>query len=66
MKECPSCGTMVPVSASRCKECFHDFDEAPKQSSGGPIFLLGSVALMAVVAAGVFYWITATPIEEKM
>lgn len=66
MKECPSCGTMVPTSASRCKECFHDFDQAPARSAGGPIFLLGSVAMMAVVAAGVFYYITATPIEEKI
>lgn len=66
MKECPSCGTMVPASADRCKECFHDFNEAPARSAGGPIFLLGSVAAMAVVAAGVLWYVTGNPIEEKI
>ena len=66
MKECPSCGAMVPKSADRCKECFHDFNEAPARSNGGPIFLLASVAAMAVVAAGVLWYITSNPIEEKI
>ena len=57
---------MVPKSADRCKECFHDFNEAPAQSSGGPIFLLGSVAAMAVVAAGVLWYVTSNPVEEKI
>lgn len=66
MKECPSCGTMVPTSASRCKECFHDFDEPPAQSNGGPIFLLGAVAAMAIVLAGVLWYVTSNPLEEKI
>lgn len=67
MKECPSCGTMVPVSASRCKDCFHDFAEAPpRRSVAGPLIMLASFAAMAVVGALTFWWIASSPIEEKI
>lgn len=66
MKECPSCGASVPKSAERCKECFHDFSEVASRSNGGPIFLMGAAAAMAVIAAGTFWWVTSSPIEEKI
>lgn len=54
-KTCPSCQEEVPTAAPRCKHCFHDFTEAPPKKSGGPIALLGMLAVMALIAAGVFY-----------
>ena len=66
MKECPSCGTMVPRSAERCKDCFHDFSEVASTSNGGPIFLLAAVAAMAVVLAGVLWFVTGTATEEHI
>lgn len=67
MKECPSCGTMVPDSASRCKDCFHDFTEAPpRRSMTGALVMLASFAAMAVVGALTFWWIASSPIEEKI
>lgn len=67
MKECPACGTMVPASAARCKECFHDFNEAPPaRTNGGPILLLVVGAAMAVIAAGVLWYVTSKPLEERI
>ncbi len=54
-KTCPSCQEEVPTAAPRCKHCFHDFTEAPPKKSGGPIALLGMLAVMALIAAGVFW-----------
>lgn len=66
-KDCPSCGLTVPKSASRCKECFHDFDAAPKKTSwAGPIALLMSMAAMAVVAAVTLGVIVMRPTEERI
>ena len=56
----------MPKSAERCKECFHDFSEVASRSNGGPIFLMGAAAAMAVIAAGTFWWVTSSPIEEKI
>ncbi len=67
MKECPSCGMDVPVSANRCKECFHDFNEAPpKRSWAGPLMLLASLAGMAVVGALTLLFIVSAPVEERI
>lgn len=66
MKDCPSCGTTVPESASRCKDCFHDFDEEPPRRSGGPIFLLAALAAMAVVGAFTLWWVASAPIEQRI
>lgn len=49
-KSCPSCSAEVPVEASRCKHCFHDFTEDPPKKSG-PMVLLGFLALMMVLGA---------------
>ena len=67
-KECPSCGTIVPESAARCKECFHDFteDEPQSRSSSGILMVLGAFAAMAVVGSGVLWYITSTPTEERI
>ncbi|MCB9690028.1 MAG: hypothetical protein H6738_06045 [Alphaproteobacteria bacterium] len=67
MKECPSCGTEVPTEATRCKQCFHDFtQDAPKTNLLGPLFVLGSVALMAVVASVVLLAVFMMPVEERV
>ncbi len=66
-KECPSCGADVPVSATRCKECFHDFSEQPRRMSwAGPIMLLASVAAMAVVGTITLAVIVSQPVEERI
>lgn len=67
-KDCPSCGAVVPASASRCKDCFHDFTEedlaAPSRS--GPVMVLATLAAMATVGAGTLWYIVSQPIEEKI
>ncbi len=67
MKDCPSCAETVPESATLCRHCFHDFteDNAPTRT-GGPIFLLGSVALMALLAATTFGYVASQPLEERI
>lgn len=67
-KDCPSCGAVVPASATRCKECFHDFteDDLPSRSRSGPIMVLATVAAMATVGAGTLWYIVSQPIEEKI
>ena len=68
-KECPSCGTDVPVSATRCKTCFHDFteDEEIKRSGmSGPLALLGAFAAMAVVGALTFWMISSQPLDQRI
>ncbi len=67
MKDCPSCGETVPRSANLCKHCFHDFtEEGVPTRSGGPIFLLGAVATMAVLGALTFGYVASQPIEERI
>jgi len=57
-KICPSCDAEVPVVASRCKHCFHDFSEGPiKKSSGGLIGLLILLVALSVVGAGTFSYL---------
>lgn len=64
-KTCPACGADVPQVAQRCKHCFHDFDEAPKKKSG-MVVLLGFVAVMAILGAGVLSWILYFSVAEKI
>lgn len=66
MKECPSCSADVPESATRCKECFHDFTEQPRARSGGPIFLLGALAAMAIVGSLTLWFVISRPVEEHI
>jgi hypothetical protein len=66
-KDCPSCGLTVPKSASRCKECWHDFDTPETTGSwAGPIALLVSFAAMAFVGALVLGFIVMQPTEERI
>ena len=54
-KTCPSCMEDVPVVASRCKHCFHDFTEAPPKKKNGLLGLMILLALMGVTGAGFIY-----------
>ncbi len=67
-KTCPSCGTEVPESAQRCKQCFHDFNEATPLSRRlvGPLILLAAFAGMAVVAVIALAVILSYPTEQKI
>lgn len=67
-KDCPSCGAVVPASAHRCKECFHDFseEELPATSRSGPLLVLATLAAMATAGAGTLWYIVSQPIEEKI
>lgn len=62
-KTCPSCGTDVPVSAQRCKDCFHDFTAEPQRGSGGRgiLILLATLAAMAVAGAWIVSWMSSFP-----
>lgn len=62
-KSCPSCMAEVPVEAFRCKHCFHDFHATPKKR-GGPIILLGFLAVMLAGGGGVMAWIHETRSQE--
>ena len=53
----------VPVEAFRCKHCFHDFHAAPPKR-GGPIILLGFLAVMLASGGGVMAWIHETRSQE--
>ena len=64
-KDCPSCGTTVPVEAFRCKHCFHDFSDQPRKSSG-PMVLLGFFAAMAIVGAATFWWVFNRQAQERI
>lgn len=64
-KDCPSCGAQVPATATRCKECFHDFTASGQSSFSflGPLIVLGTLAAMAAVGAIVLLFIFLQPIE---
>ncbi|MBA2320850.1 MAG: hypothetical protein H0V89_06830 [Deltaproteobacteria bacterium] len=67
-KTCPSCGTEVPESAQRCKQCFHDFNETVPLTRrlAGPLVLLGAFAAMAIVAVIALTVILSYPTEQKI
>jgi hypothetical protein len=66
-KEGPSCGAEVPVGATRCKECFHDFSE--KRSGGmawlGPLIVLATIAAIAVSGSLILLFIWSQPVEVR-
>lgn len=64
-KTCPSCGAEVPVVATRCKSCFHDFD-APPTTSGSPMALLIALAASIVVAGVAFWYLSQRPTDQKI
>lgn len=67
-KTCPSCGADVPAAATRCKECFHDFSSEQQASFNwlGPLFVLGTVAVMSVIAAVVLAFVFVQPLEQHV
>ena len=65
-KACPSCGTLAPESARRCKECFHDFTQQPRSYSRFVLPALAGLLFMAAVAAGVTTWITSYPTDQRV
>jgi hypothetical protein len=68
-KECPACGAEVPTSATRCKECFHDFTEQgprPINMLVGPLIVLGAIAALSVVGALILLFVFMQPIEERV
>ena len=56
-KTCPSCGEVVPAAATRCKHCFYEFHAAPKKKGAGILLILGTIAAMVCVGAGVMYYV---------
>jgi hypothetical protein len=62
-KTCPSCGAEVPVSAQRCKDCFHDFNAAPARGGGGKgvLILLATLAAMAIAGSWIVSWMSSFP-----
>jgi hypothetical protein len=65
MKTCPACDEDVPVAASRCKHCFHDFNEVVVKTNG-LLPIMAGLAAMATIGAGTLYWIISTPVEQKI
>lgn len=65
-KVCPSCGDDVPIVAARCKSCFHDFNEEPETQKNGTMGLLVLFAAMALVGAGVFYYLHTQVAAERV
>jgi ribosomal protein L40E len=65
-KECPSCYADVPVVASRCKHCFHDFNEAPPKKSNNLIGLLVLLLSLVVIGAGTFYYVSNGMKSERI
>ncbi len=66
-KDCPSCGSVVPAAASRCKHCFHDFtDEPVKSGSAGLIGFLVLLVAMVGIGYGVFFFVNARAATENI
>ena len=64
-KTCPSCNADVPVEASRCKHCFHDFSEVPKKKGNPMVALLAFILLLCMVGGGTFYFIGQRSASER-
>jgi len=66
-KFCPSCDAEIPASATRCKDCFHDFteDTVPTRNNS-PLILLGILALMAVIGASTLGIISTWPTDQQI
>ena len=56
----------VPTSATRCKECFHDFseDSSRKLMFLGPLIALGFLAALTVFSAACLLVIFYQPVES--
>ena len=65
-KECPSCYADVPVVASRCKHCFHDFNEEPPKKSNNFIGLLVLLLILVAIGSGTFYYVSHGMKSERI
>lgn len=63
-KTCPSCQAEAPLSATRCKSCFHDF--SARRWSFGPAAVFGAMAFMMFLAALLFTVIGTFPVDERV
>jgi hypothetical protein len=54
MQDCPSCGNEIPVSATRCKYCFHDLAAEKEQKKVGGAVV--GVLLLALVFVAAGFW----------
>jgi hypothetical protein len=58
---------MVPEAASRCKHCFHDFNDAPlKSGTAGLIGFLGLLLAMVGIGYGVFFFVNTRAATENI
>ncbi len=63
MQDCPSCGNEIPVSATRCKYCFHDLSEDDAPSKGGGMLVGVLLLLLVFVAAG--FWTFQSVFDQE-
>lgn len=54
MQDCPSCGNEIPVSATRCKYCFHDLTEDKESRKVGGVLV--GVLLLALIFVAAGFW----------
>jgi hypothetical protein len=68
VKICPSCGSEVPESATRCKTCFHDFtmEVDTRAKRVGPLAVLASFAAMAIIGTLILFFVVSRTVEERV
>ena len=64
-KTCPSCSGQAPLSAARCKECFHEFP-AQRKRNYGPLMLLGVLGVLTLGASLVFFLLALQPTDQRI
>ena len=65
-KECPSCYADIPVVASRCKHCFHDFNEEPPKKTNNLVGFLGLLLLLVAIGSATFYYVSQDLEQERI
>jgi hypothetical protein len=65
-KDCPSCGTVVPAAATRCKNCFHDFTEVKSTNYAGPVLLLGAGAVIVLMILAALAFVAMQPVDRSV
>lgn len=65
-KTCPSCGESVPAAASRCKHCFHDFNEVAPRKNFSLVGFLAFLLVLATLGAGTMAYVYYSQVQEKI